>query len=46
MPEVTNTEIGPDDTLDGDYGRLLERAIESYVKRDSSPTGFEPVFWP
>jgi len=28
MPEVTNSEIGPDDMLDGDYGRLPERAIE------------------
>jgi len=40
MPEVINTEIGPDDTLDGDYGRLLEQATAIYVKWDSSPTGF------
>jgi hypothetical protein len=46
MAEVTHTEIGVDDTLDGDYGRLLERATEIYVKRVASPTGFEPVFWP
>jgi hypothetical protein len=35
---------------DLDYGRLLEHAtaalIEKSGKRDSSPTGFEPVFWP
>ena len=41
MPEVTNTEIGPDDTLDGDYGRLLERAIDAYVKRHT-PYPLEP----
>jgi len=34
---VTGTEhIGPEDTFDGDYGRLLERA---YVKGVTSPTG-------
>jgi len=32
-----------------DYGRLLERAahrLETTSKGGSSPTGFEPVFWP
>jgi site-specific DNA recombinase len=46
MAEVTHTEIGVDDTLDGEYCLLLERATEFYVKRVASPTGFEPVFWP
>ena len=36
---MTDSEIGPDDTLDGDYGRLLERATEIYVKRVTSPRG-------
>ncbi len=36
-------DIGPEDTFDGDYGRLLERA---YVKGVASPAGFEPAFWP
>ena len=31
--------IGPEDTFEGDYGRLLERA---YGKRDSSPRGMTP----
>ncbi|MEO8680159.1 MAG: recombinase family protein [Vicinamibacterales bacterium] len=35
--------IGPEDTFDGDYGRLLERAQKS-GKWVASPTGFEPVF--
>ena len=50
---VTGCEgIGPEDTFDGDYGRLLERAYERAratrkdVKVGTSPTGFEPVFWP
>ena len=34
----------PEDTNDGDYGRLLERAYENSVKVLASPTGFEPVF--
>ena len=38
--------IGPEDTFDGDYGRLLERAYRKSVKVLASPTGFEPVFWP
>ena len=46
MPTVMHTEIGPDDTLDGDYGRLLAGATAIYAKRVASPTGFEPVFWP
>ena len=31
--------IGPEDTFDGDYGRLLE---QFYVKRVASPTGSVP----
>ena len=38
-------DIGPEDTFDGDYGRLLERAQNS-GKRVASPTGFEPVSQP
>lgn len=41
--------IGPEDTFDGDYGRLLERAtgpLADFGKRVASPTGFEPVSWP
>ena len=34
----------PEDTFDGDYGRLLARAYEKSVKVLASPTGFEPVF--
>ena len=33
--------IGPEDTFDGDYGRLLAAVCG---KRLASPTGFEPVF--
>ena len=39
-------DIDPEDTFDGDYGRLLDRAYEKSVKVLASPTGFEPVFWP
>ena len=40
--DLTGTEcIGPEDTFDGDYGRLLERF---YAEGVASPTGFEPVF--
>jgi hypothetical protein len=35
----TGADFGP---TDEDYGRLLERAY----KGGTSPTGFEPVFWP
>ena len=35
--------LGPEDTFDGDYGRLLDRV---YGGVEASPTGFEPVFWP
>ena len=40
-----------EDTFDGDYGRLLEQAAAPFVndghgKCGTSPTGFEPVFWP
>ena len=42
--------ITPEDTFDGDYGRLLERAHRRAAgfngKCGTSPTGFEPVFWP
>ena len=38
--------IGDDETFDGDYGRVLERAYEKRAKVLASPTGFEPVFWP
>jgi DNA invertase Pin-like site-specific DNA recombinase len=31
--------IGPEDTFDGDYGRLLDRAYERSVKVGTSPTG-------
>ena len=42
--DKTGTEdIGPEDTFDGDYGRLLERV---YVKGMASPPGFEPGFQP
>ena len=33
----------PEDTNDGDYGLLLERAYEKSVKVLASPRGFEPV---
>jgi site-specific DNA recombinase len=33
--------LGPEDTFDGDYGRLLAAVCG---KRVTSPTGFEPVF--
>ena len=39
-------DIGPEETFEGDYGRLLDRAYEKGVKVLASPTGFEPVFWP
>lgn len=36
--DVTGTEgIGPEDTFDGDYGRLLARAYEKSVKVLASP---------
>ena len=47
--DLTVTEgIGPEDTLDCEYSRLLERAysVGNHVKGLASPTGFEPVFWP
>lgn len=34
--------IDPEDTFDGDYGRLLDRAYEKSVKVLASPPGFEP----
>jgi hypothetical protein len=34
---------GPHPSQDADYGALLERV---HVKGVTSPTGFEPVFWP
>jgi site-specific DNA recombinase len=36
--------IGPEDTFDGDYGRLLERAMNR--AKVASPPGFEPGFQP
>jgi len=46
--DLTGTEdIGPEDTGEADFGRLLERAYErNHAEGSSSPTGFEPVFWP
>ena len=32
--------IGPEDTFDGDYGRLLEGAQGDFGLRGTSPTGF------
>ncbi len=37
--------IGPEDTFDGDYGRLLA-AVQDRGKGLASPTGFEPVSQP
>jgi site-specific DNA recombinase len=37
--------IGPEDTFDGDYGRLLAGA-QNFGKVMASPAGFEPAFWP
>ncbi len=43
--DIRGTEhIGPEDTFDGDYGRLLERVQSG--KGLASPTGFEPVSQP
>jgi site-specific DNA recombinase len=48
-------DIGVEDTFDGDYGRLLDRAfalisddrgMENNVKGVASPPGFEPGFQP
>jgi hypothetical protein len=33
--------IGPEDTFDGDYGRLLEQV---YVKGVASPSGIEDLY--
>ncbi len=42
--DLSGTEdIGPEETFEGDYGRLLERV---YVKGVASPQGFEPWFQP
>lgn len=35
--------IGPEDTFDGDYGRLLESVGGKWL---ASPQGFEPWFQP
>jgi hypothetical protein len=35
-------DIGPEDTFDGDYGRLLDRAYEKLMKVLASPTGIAP----
>lgn len=37
-------DTSPEDTFDGDYGRVLERAYKKSVEVLASPTGFEPVF--
>jgi hypothetical protein len=38
--DTTGTEhIGPEDTFDGDYGRLLDAVLGQWV---ASPTGFDP----
>ncbi len=43
--DLTGTEdIGPEDTGDGDYGRLLERVYRSDALGLASPAGFEPAF--
>ena len=34
-----NENIGPEDTFDGDYGRMLDRAYQKSVKVLASPTG-------
>ena len=39
---VGTEHIGPEDTCDADYGRLLE-AVQNRGKGLASPTGFEPV---
>ena len=45
--DVTGCEhIGPEETGEADYGRLLERATKNSVEVLASPTGFEPVFRP
>ena len=47
--DLTGTEdIGPEDTFDGDYGRLLDRAYTQVFARKgvASPQGFEPWFQP
>ena len=54
VPEGTTgwEHLRPEDTLDADYGRVLERAYaqsappspKNNVKGVASPTGFEPVF--
>jgi hypothetical protein len=42
--DLSGTEnIGPEETFDGDYGRLLDRV---YAEGVASPPGFEPGFWP
>jgi hypothetical protein len=36
--------IDPEETFDGDYGRLLDQAAKKHAGGVASPTGFEPVF--
>ena len=39
--------IRPEDTFDVDYGKILDLAyVKFHGKGVTSPTGFEPVFWP
>ena len=45
MDRSGKENIGPEDTFDGDYGRLLERASKR-VKVLASPAGFEPALQP
>jgi hypothetical protein len=39
-------DIQPHDTYDSDYGEMLDRAAKKHAEGGTSPTGFEPVFWP
>ena len=44
MPTVINSEIGSDDTLDGDYGRLLERATEQMLRKKVGVPKWTPQY--
>ena len=43
--DCTGEMLGPEETMDGDYGRILARAYESLNcgKGVTSPAGFEPA---
>ena len=43
LSEDGTEDIRADETPDRDYGALLDRVSGKGV---TSPTGFEPVFWP